>query len=82
MTLIPIRSLFSSNSRGESAHTDVGNDREQRSSENNFERINEMRHDNLINDIERHREYEHLTDTLPAVFNKVVAGCGIGKNRP
>jgi len=69
-------------SRCESAQADVRHERQQKSSDNNFERINEVRDDNLIDDIESHCEDEYFTDTLPAVSNEGMAGCGIGKNRP
>src|SRR4051794_21288436 len=60
-------------SRGESAQANVGNNRQQESSDKDFEGINEFRHDELINDIESHRDEKYLTDTFPAVLNEVIA---------
>src|SRR5712675_2208167 len=74
--------FLSCDSSCKSSHAYVGDYRQQESCDHNLEGIYEVRHDSLVDDIESHCEKEHFTNTSPAVFNEVIAGCGIRQDRP
>src|SRR4051794_29664745 len=57
----------------ERAHDRVGQDRQDECDDDRFKRMHEVRHDDLIDDVQRDGEQEYLADTLPGIPEQVSA---------
>src|SRR5277367_1728382 len=68
--------------RNQPTQNQVRQNRQDEGYDDYFPRIYKVLHDNLVHDVQHHREHEHLADTLPSVLEHEIALSGIRNEAP
>lgn len=72
----------SSQTRDRTAQNQVRQDRQDDGNDDRFSWINKMQNDELVDDVQHHRENEYLADTLPPILENLGTVGGIRAEAP